>query len=669
MTRMIARRPIVPQDLLRIRFVSDSQISPDGRRVAFVVTTVSEEKDAYLSNVWLVDTASGELRRFTTGALRDSVPRWSPDGRRIAFVSEREPGKAGQLYVLPADGGEPIRLTDLKNGVDAAWGPVWSPDGGRLAFTSRVGGWHEPDREEERGKSKPPRVITSLKYRMDGEGFTFDRRPHVFVVPAAGGEVRQLTDGDFPDAFPTWSPDGRLIAFTSEHHPTRDENWSGDVFVVPAEGGEPRQLTDTPGPVRHPAFSPDGRWIAYVSFPYPTDDGRNARVYVIAPEGGAPRCLTEGLDRGVWDFTRIEWSADGEWVLFVVRDRGNCPIFRVRVTGGEPAMRCVGGERTVIGFSVARRTGQVAFAASYPDAPPEVFVASADGTGERRLTDMNLDWKAEVDISRPERFSYRRDGVDIDGWILPPALLEAGKRYPALLWIHGGPHREFSNLWWNEGQIEAGAGYAVIYTNPRGSQGYGEAFSRAVVGDWGGVDYADLMAGVDEALRRYPYIDPARLGVLGASYGGYMTNWILGHTDRFKAACSENGISNVATQVGTSDIGSIWTISEQGGVPPWEDSSRYVERSPITYAKAIRTPLLLIHSENDLRCPIEQSEQLFVALKRLGREVVLARFPEASHGLGALGRPRHRLERWRIVLDWFGKHLGANAAGRRDSPA
>jgi dipeptidyl aminopeptidase/acylaminoacyl peptidase len=660
---MASRRSIVPRDLLRIRTASDPQISPDGQRVAFVVTTASDERDAYPADIWLVELAGGEPRRFTTGAVRDSAPRWSPDGRQIAFVSERQPGKPSQLYVVPADGGEPTRLTALSNGVDAAWGPVWSPDGRQLAFTARVGGWQEPEGEEERRKSKPPRVITTLKHKVDGEGFTFDRRPHIFVVPATGGEARQLTDGDFPDTFPAWSPDGTLIAFTSERHPTRDEDWAGDVFVVPTTGGEPRRVTRTVGPVRHPAFSPDGRWIAYVGSPYPTDDGRNARVYVVEVEGGTPRCLTEPLDRGVWDFTRIHWSADGEWILCVVRDRGNCPILRVPLKAGKPVDRPVGGERTVTGFSVARGSGLVAFVATAPDMPAEVFVAAADGTGERRLTDLNVAWKGEVEISRPERFTCRRDNVDIDGWVLPPAGREPGRRYPALLWIHGGPHREFSNQWWIEGQIEAGAGYALIYLNPRGSQGYGEAFSRAVVGDWGGVDFADLMAGVDEALQRHPYIDPERLGVLGASYGGYMTNWIIGHTDRFKAACSENGISNVATQVGTSDIGCIWTVSEQGDVPPWDDLARYVERSPLTYVKAIRTPLLLLHSEHDLRCPPEQSEQLFVALKRLRREVVLARFPEASHGLGTLGRPRHRLERWRLLLDWFDRHLRPSAAG------
>jgi acylaminoacyl-peptidase len=245
----------------------------------------------------------------------------------------------------------------------------------------------------------------------------------------------------------------------------------------------------------------------------------------------------------------------------------------------------------------------------------------------------------------------------IDVWVLPPTRREPGARSPALLWIHGGPHREFSNLWWPESQIDAGAGYAVVYMNPRGSQGYGEAFSRSVIGDWGGEDYADLMAGLDEALRRHPFIDSERLGVAGISYGGYMTNWVVSHTTRFKAACSENSISNVATHAATSDIGNIWTINEQNGVAPWDDPKPYVERSPITYVKAIQTPMLLLHGESDLRCPIEQSEQLFVALKRLGREVVLVRFPDETHAMALLGRPRHRLERHRLVLEWFGKYL------------
>jgi dipeptidyl aminopeptidase/acylaminoacyl peptidase len=244
---------------------------------------------------------------------------------------------------------------------------------------------------------------------------------------------------------------------------------------------------------------------------------------------------------------------------------------------------------------------------------------------------------------------------------MKPVPFDPARRYPALLWIHGGPHREFNDLYWHEAQVEAAAGYAIIYLNPRGSQGYGEAFSRACTGDWGGEDFADLMAGVDEALRRSPFIDGDRLGVIGVSYGGYMTSWVVGHTNRFKAACSEAAINNVATQVGTSDIGHHWTIAEQGSVAPWEDADRYLARSPLTYAKEIRTPLLIVHGESDLRCNIVESEQLFVALKKLGREVVFVRVADAGHGFGALGRPRQRLERFRIILDWFAKYLSTPA--------
>ena len=241
--------------------------------------------------------------------------------------------------------------------------------------------------------------------------------------------------------------------------------------------------------------------------------------------------------------------------------------------------------------------------------------------------------------------------------MMKPVPFDAAKRYPALLWIHGGPHREFADTYWHEAQVEAAAGYALIYLNPRGSQGYGEKFSRASVGDWGGGDFADLMMGLDEALGRFPFIDGERLGVIGISYGGFMTSWVVSHTDRFKAACSEAGISNVATQVGTSDIGWHWTINEQGGVPPWEDVGRYVDRSPVTHVASIHTPLLIVHGESDLRCNIVESEQLFVALKRLGREVVFVRMPDAGHGFGGVGRPRQRLERFRLILDWFAKYL------------
>ena len=655
-----ARRSVGPDDLTKLRGVGDPQISPDGTRVAFVVTTASEERDEYLSNIWVVATDGGEPRRFTTGTTRDTHPRWSPDGRWLAFVSDRGAKKKPQLHAMPADGGEAVPLTDLPNGVSAPWGLAWSPDSARLAFVARVGGWQEPERQEDRGKSRPAHVVSTLKYRFEGVGYTHDRRPHIFVVPVTGGAPIQITDGDFPDVWPTWSPDGARVAFVAERHETRDTDVNDAIYEVAADGGDVRRVSPSVAAMWAPAYAPDGRAIAHAGMPV-AEDGYNFVVYLQPADGGARIALTERLDRPLWEVVPPVWSADGEWIVFVGRNEGTCPLYRVRAKGGDAPVAIVGGRRVVNGVSVARRTGAIAFTATDPTSPSELFLCNADGSGERPLTRLNEAWRAEVERSAPERFRFHRAGFDIDAWVSKPVPFEPTRRYPGLLWIHGGPHREFTDAFWLEDQIAAAAGYAVIYINPRGSQSYGERFSRAVVGDWGGGDFEDLMAGVDEALRQFPWIDGDRLGVIGVSYGGFMTSWVVGHTDRFKAACSEAGINNVATQVGTSDIGWHWTINEQGGVPPWEDVARYVQRSPITYADRIRTPLLLVHGESDLRCNIIESEQLFVALKRLGRTVTFVRVPDAGHGFGAVGRPRQRLERYRIILDWFSKYLASGA--------
>lgn len=646
----VSRHAMTPEDITRIRFVSDPRLSPDGRKVAFVVTTLSEEKDEYLSNVWVVDTADGQPRRFTTGPKRDTSPRWSPDGSRLAFVSERQPRKKAQLYVMPADGGEPRCLTDLKNGVS---NPVWSPDGTRIAFLSRTGGWQEPEDEAEKAKSKPARVISTLKYKFNGEGFVYDRRPHLFVVSVDGGEPRQITDGDFADADPAWSPDGSLIAFTSARHDDRDYDNAVDVWVVSPDGGEPRRVTDTAGPVSSPAFSPDGRTIAYLGNRFLNEAGRNVRVFTIPTAGGVPTCLTEKLDRTC---ERLVWAGDSDWLLFATPDHGDVSVYRVKADGSTAPEPIVTGPRQILEYSTSADGHSIAFTATDPVSPAEVFVCGVNGSEERQLTDLNRAWKAETALARPERFRYHRAGFDLDCWVVKPFSFEEGKRYPALLNIHGGPMAQYGHNFFDEFQVYAGAGYVVIYINPRGSQGYGESFTRAVIGDWGGGDFADLMAGVDEVLRRYDFVDADRLGVMGGSYGGFMTSWTVGHTHRFKAACSERAVNNVHTLFGTSDIGHAFSEA-QSGCLPWENPRWYVEHSPITYANEITTPLLIIHSEDDLRCPISEGEQLFVALKKQRKEVTFIRFPDETHELSRSGRPRHRLARFHYILEWFDRHL------------
>jgi len=657
---------MTPEDITRIRWVSDVQMSPDGLRVAFVVTTLSEERDEYLSNIWTVAIDGGAARRLTRGDKRDAAPRWSPDGTRLAFVSEREGRKRPQLYVMPTDGGEAVRLTELAQGVGD---PVWSPDGNRLAFLSRVGGDEAPQDEPEEPHSRPARVITTLKYKMNGEGFVYDRRTHLFVVDVDDGSVNRLTDGDANHDGPAWSPDGSLLAFTSARHAERDEDDASDVWVVPADGGEARRVTDTAGPVGRPSFSPDGQVIAYLGHRQRYDAGYNWRLYTVPVAGGPPDCLSGALDRScrLLGNSGPLWSVVGDSLTVGVQTEGDVHVYRFDVHNRQAPEILLDGSRQISAVSAAADGGRLAFAAMDPTSPAEVFACRPDGSGERRLTDLNGGWKAEVALSPPQRIACERDGRALDAWVVKPYGFEPGKRYPLLLNIHGGPHMMYGHDFFDEFQVYGGAGYAVLYANPRGSQGYGEAFTRAVIGDWGGVDHDDLTAALDAALRQCDFIDPQRLGVMGGSYGGYLTTWAVGHTQRFKAACSERAVNNVHTLFGTSDIGHSFAEAQSGWLP-WDNLDWYLKRSPLTYAARITTPLLIIHAENDLRCPIEQAEQLFVALKKQRKAVRFVRFPDEGHDMSRAGKPRHRLERFRIILQWFASHLDP-PDGPSDAPA
>jgi dipeptidyl aminopeptidase/acylaminoacyl peptidase len=641
---------MVPEDIHELTGATDPRLSPDGRTVAYVVASVDREGNEYRSAIWLLPSdGSGEPTQLTSGLKRDASPRWSPDGSLLAFTSNRA-GDTAQLYVIPVTGGEPRKLTDLKE--DAA-DPVWSPDGERIAFASRT---PDPAYDEKDDRKRPPRRFTRLMFKLDHVGWTGDRRSHLFVVAADGSSKPvQLTDGDFEDEHPCWSPDGERIAFTS----ARDDDWDTrpvrDIYVVDADGGEPTKLTPSLGDASFPSWSPGGNRIAYLFKPGVFDDPRHSQVAVLDLATNDRSVLTEDLDRNCAPYPPVREPVwDGEDLLFALEDAGNQPLYRVPADGSGKPELVIGGECQVSGWDAI--AGRIANTRSSPTEQAELYL------GDRRATRVGAAFTDARELSAPERFTATSaDGTEVEAWVMPPSGLRDGERYPMLFNIHGGPFAQHGNRFFDEFHVYTGAGYAVVYSNPRGSSGYAEDWARAIRGPveggpgWGTRDYEDCMAVVDEAVSRYGFIDPERVGVMGGSYGGFMTSWIAGHTDRFRAACSERSCNNFLLEGGSADIG--WMFKGETGAFWFEAPEAYLKISPSTYAPNITTPLLIVHSESDHRCPVGHAEDLFAILRLLGREVEMVRFPEEGHELSRSGSPIHRVQRFQIILDWFDRHL------------
>lgn len=655
----IAKRKVTPEDLYQMQFVGDVQISPDGSKALYVNTGVNGEKDGYYSSLWLTDFKD-EGSRFThpqpDSLIKDRSPRWSPDGQCIAFLSNRSGSE--QVWLIASEGGDAKQLTEIPSGVQSI---TWSPDGKRLACIVQ---------DQEDTSVSDVKVITKLRYKHDSKGFRGHHMNHVWVVETAAGKAKQVTFGDWEDIDPVWSRDGRSIIFLSDRSETRDIAHVPALWKLEVESGECTKLVQCSGFTLAPRFSPDGQWIAYFDHQYGETNACNDEVWLIPTEGGEARKLTGLLDRSTanWIGTDVKWDAgvhqptwskDGRFIYFLVTEGGNCWIYRVEVKTGivEPVIT---GDRLVVTSFAMHDDGVepfLVYVAAHPQSSGDIYVESLGGNQEKRqLTDFNQALVSELALSEPERTRFEgADGWEIEGWLLKPPNFQEGTKYPLILQIHGGPHTCYGFSLNHEFQMLASAGYVVLYTNPRGSQGYGKDFARAVLGDWGGKDYEDLMKAVDYACT-YDYVDVDQLFVCGGSYGGFMVNWIIGQTNRFKAAVTQRSISNLYSMAGSSDIGFYFIDTEFAGADLWENEEFIMSRSPIRYARDVKTPVLIEHSENDLRCPMEQAEQWFIALKRLGVETVLVRTPDEGHELSRSGKPKHRIERLKHILNWFDKH-------------
>lgn len=658
------KRFLKAEDLYELKSVTDPQLSPDGKKCVFVQTDMQEKKNDYVSNLYILDLEEGgEPKQWTYGEYRNHSPRWSPDGSKLAFVSNRA-GK-NQVYVLDAAGGEARQATSFKNG---ASGPVWSPDGSKLAcsvFLKPEEDLLEKEEEKKEEKKLEPFVTEEMKYKSDAAGFWDGKYKQTAIVNLMDGKAELIARGEVDYHLQCWSPDGKTIVLSADETAERDFSFKSDLLQMDVETGKISKITDGKGYYGNAAFSPDGKYLGYTGHEREYENATLSQLWVQELATGNVQCITENMDILVGDGVAADfqqgahspgflWGEDGESFYFLASDQGNTVIYFGNLTGEiYPALL---DQQHVYGYTLDRKNQRIVAAISNPVLPGELFQLEVT-TGEmKQLTSVNEKFLNEVSLSMPEPISFAaRDETPLHGWIMKPAGFEAGKKYPLILEIHGGPHALYANTYFNEFQVLASEGYAVLYINPRGSHGYGQQFVDAVRGDYGGGDYQDVMDAVDYALENYDFIDSERLGVTGGSYGGFMTNWIVGHTDRFKAAVTQRSISNWISFYGVSDIGYYFT--EWQIKADLNDIETLWKHSPLAYTDKINTPLLILHSEKDYRCPIEQAEQLFIALKRQGKKTKLIRFPESNHELSRSGKPNLRLNRLSYIVEWFNEYL------------
>ena len=663
--------PITAEDLNRIHYVQDPQISPDGRFVAFVKVTPDPLERGYKRNIWLFPLGGGEAFQLTRGD-KDSEPSWSPNGKHLAFVSTR--GDKAQVYLLPTNGvgGEARALTNMKNG---AHSPAWSPDGTQIAFLApesedernsaaaegsdtlppidKLEKRHQKERQDEDEQMRwDPREMWRIPYRR-GTAFVDERYDQIYVIDVeevSESKARRLTDIGADHSQPRWSADGAAIFTSRTTDPEGDEPWrSENLYRIDAASGQATPMTDGAHSTYAPLPSPDGKWLAFGRLPIGITD-IPMRLLVMAADGSDIRIVNEAIDREAVEWA---WSRENQ-LAFTVESEGRTLPW-IYDPASDTSRPLHDGFYDIEQFDIGSGA-LMSMTVSTPQNPQELYILQDGDFVE--ATRFNQDWLSEVIVQDAREIRFQSPHGEVQGWYLLPVDYQPGQSYPLALNIHGGPHATWgyaTKTMWHEWQFHAARGYAVFYCNPHGSGGYGEDFMRKLHAAWGPVAMDDIMAGVD-AFLELGIADAKKMAITGGSYGGYMTAWIITHSDRFKAAVAQRGVYNITSFYGTSDVPTL--MSNEFDAEPWENHEAFWDNSPLKYAANIRTPLLLIHSENDFRVPIEQAEQLFAWVRRAtDTPVKMLRYPRDGHELSRSGEPKHRISRLTEMIDWFDRYV------------